>query len=69
MDNVILEAIYRYIEVYLTRNSGLSPTIREIADGCHFNVSTIVRYLDILEAQGRIQRKANTSRSIRLREK
>ncbi|MDX2140980.1 MAG: hypothetical protein SF123_23055 [Chloroflexota bacterium] len=66
MDRLILEDVMKFIKDYIDENNGLSPSIREIAAGCHINVSTASVYLNILEAQCRISRKPRTFRSIRI---
>lgn len=66
MNQTTAQEIYIYIREYINANNGLSPTVREIAKNCHMNISTVARYLDVLEAQERITRLPNTSRSIRI---
>jgi hypothetical protein len=61
----LLEAVYNFIFEYIQQNSS-SPTLREIAAGCYLGISTTYRFLDKLEAQGRIQRELGKSRNIRL---
>lgn len=59
------DEIYLFLVNYIYEN-GFSPSIREIAGGCFVNVATVIRYLDILEAIGRIERTAGKARSIRI---
>lgn len=66
MDISIVKSVHQFIAKYLTENNGLSPTFREIANGCHIHLSTAAHCVDVLEAQGRVTRRRNTSRSIRL---
>lgn len=66
MDNTLTQSVYQFIVKYLAENDGLSPTFREIAKGCHIHLSTAAHCVDVLEAQGRVTRRRNTSRSIRL---
>ena len=44
--------------------TGLSPTIVEIAAGCYMSRSNVVRYLDWLEAWGFLTRIPHVPRSI-----
>lgn len=60
-----VEEVYAFIEDYMEQNS-LPPSIREIAQGCYLNVSTVSRYLGILEAQGRLQRIPGKARGLKL---
>ena len=57
------ENVYTFIETYW-REYHLSPTQREIAEGCFISKSAVIRHLDRLEAQGRIERILNIARSI-----
>lgn len=57
------ESIYQFIERYIEREN-ISPSQREIAEGCHLNAATVVRYLDKLEAWERIRRDPTRARSI-----
>jgi DNA-binding MarR family transcriptional regulator len=66
MDNTLVKSVHQFIANYLTENDGLSPTFREIAKGCHIHLSTAAHCVDVLEAQGRVARRRNVSRSIRL---
>ncbi|MBL8131797.1 MAG: helix-turn-helix domain-containing protein [Anaerolineae bacterium] len=50
----------------MEEHDGMSPSLREIADGCHYHRSTVDRYLLMLEMQGRVKRDAHRARSIRL---
>lgn len=68
MEESIVQSVYHFIHTYLEQNQGLSPTMREVAKGCHIHLSTAAHAIDILQAQGRLTRKPNTSRSIRLME-
>lgn len=65
MGNETLDNVYAFIHNYITQNH-VSPSIREIAAGCYINVATVIRYLDKLEAQGKISRDLRKARSIRL---
>jgi SOS-response transcriptional repressor LexA len=60
-----LDAVYQFIVIYLDEH-GYPPTMREMAEGCYINVAYVVRYLDLLEAQGRLTREAGKARSVRL---
>ena len=60
------ESILDFIARFTTEH-GYPPTVREIARGVGLrSVSGVMRSLDILEANGLIQRDAATARSIRV---
>lgn len=61
----IQDKIYTFLVNFIEENR-FSPSIREIASGCFINVATVIRYLDILEANGRIERTIGKARSIRI---
>ena len=69
MENVMntdtTEAVYHFIVAYIQEH-GISPSQREIAEGCYLVRSSVLRHLDKLEAWGRIIRDPNKARSIRL---
>ena len=67
-NNVLGEEIYSFIKEYISEN-GMSPSFREIGKSCFISQPTVVRYLDILEAQGRILRLSGVARSLRITEK
>lgn len=46
--------------------SGLSPSMDEIAEACFMCRSTVLRYLDLLEAWEHLTRQPGVPRSIRL---
>ncbi len=50
------EEVYAFVRDYIARH-GRPPTLREIGDACFMSTSNVLRYLDRLEARGRIQRK------------
>lgn len=58
--------IFEYIRDYLHDHEQLSPTYREIADGCFMATSTMAQHLAHLEAREWIIREYNIPRSIRL---
>lgn len=60
------DKIYAFIEGYIHTHRELSPSVREIAEGCYLGISTVSYHLKVLQAQGRIQRDGNKARSIRL---
>jgi SOS-response transcriptional repressor LexA len=62
-----VEEVYEFIQVYLKKYDGLSPTVREIGAGCHIHHSTVLRYLNSLSDDGRLFRHPGKARSIRLR--
>jgi DNA-binding MarR family transcriptional regulator len=57
------DEVYVFIRAYI-RQHGSSPTLREIAAGCYMSPPSVVRYLDKLEAHGRIARRPRKSRGI-----
>lgn len=61
----LLEQVYAFIVAYIYENTN-SPSLREIADACYIGRSTTYRFLDKLEAQGRIVREEGQARNIRL---
>lgn len=61
----MVETIYIFLYEFIQKH-GFAPSIREISDGCFVNVATVIRYLDILEANGRIERTSGKARSIRI---
>lgn len=65
MNTDTTEVVYRFIVEYIEMH-GISPSQREIAEGCYLVRSSVLRYLDRLEAWGRILRDPNKARSIRL---
>lgn len=58
-------AVYAFIVNYI-RQHGYSPSLREISRGCFMSQANVMRYLDRLEAQGRITRQPGRARSITL---
>lgn len=58
--------IYRYIHDYIHEHENLSPTLREIAQGCAMHHTSVLRHLDKLEAKEWIIREIGLSRTIRL---
>ena len=61
----ILDFITRYIN-----EQGFAPAIADIVKGCGISSPSIVQYhLDILEKEGYIRRRPETSRSISLRQR
>ena len=61
----ILEEVYCFLRAFIGEH-GFSPSIREIARGCYLSAATSARYLDKLEARGRITRVPGQARSTRL---
>lgn len=52
----MLESVYVFLKQFIEVH-GYAPNLREIAKGCYISTSTVARYLDCLEAQGRISRE------------
>jgi SOS-response transcriptional repressor LexA len=61
-----LDEVYDFIYNYIQTNDEVSPSIREIAEGCHLHVSTASRYVHLLALAGRIRIAPGKARSIRL---
>ncbi len=55
--------VYEYIRDYYDAN-GFAPSLDEIADACYLSRSTVVRYLDRLEAWGLVTRQPGVPRSL-----
>jgi len=64
-NDALTETVYAFIQTYMGQH-GYAPTLREIAAGCYISYTTVVRYLDRLEWQGRIMREPGRARSIRV---
>lgn len=62
------EQVFNFIRDYIHQYGGLAPSQREIALACYLGESTVLRYLDRLEAKGRIIRHLGKARSITLPE-
>lgn len=55
-----------FIANFKKKNSGISPSVREIMDGCEiYSTSTTSHILDVLEDEGKIERIGG-ARSIKL---
>lgn len=63
--DVVTDFVYDFIKQYVDSH-GFSPSIADIARGCHMSRSNAMRYLDRLEAFGRITREPGVARSITL---
>lgn len=57
------ETVYQYICEYIDENH-ISPTHREIGEGCFIGKSTVEKHLILLESQHRIKRIPTLPRSI-----
>ena len=58
-----LETVYVFLEAFITEH-GYAPSLREISARCFIGRSTVIHYLDRLEAQGRLSREEGKARSI-----
>jgi SOS-response transcriptional repressor LexA len=58
-----VEQVYQFICQY-SRQFGYSPSLKEIGDACFMAKPSVYRYLDCLQAQGRISRDSRRARSI-----
>jgi repressor LexA len=47
-----------------TEDTGFSPSMKEIAEACYLSRSSVVRYLDLLEAWDYVWREPGRPRSI-----
>ncbi len=65
-DRTTADTVYEFIRHYIETHEQLSPSIREIADGCYLGLSTAAYYVRELQLQGRIKRERYVARSIRL---
>ena len=63
--DAVTNLVYEYIQAYFHEH-GFAPSMRDISEGCYMSPSNVVRYLDKLEAQGRISREVGKPRSIAL---
>lgn len=60
------ERIYRFIRQYVERE-GISPSYREVADGCGLrSISAVHARLESLAAQGLIRHRPFTPRAIQI---
>lgn len=59
------ETVYHIIQAYQAEH-GYPPTLREIGALAHLAPSGVARYLDKLEAQGRLLRQPGQARGISL---
>lgn len=64
-DNDIRDSVHDFIRAFIAEH-GFSPTLREISAACYMSTTTVVRYLDLLCAAGRISRELQKPRSIAL---
>lgn len=60
-----VDGVYDFIHQFIDQKH-YSPNYREIAAGCHVGYSGVGRYLERLQAQGRIEYEPGKARSIRL---
>lgn len=65
MDSSMMDRVYDFIREYRDEQD-ISPTYKEIAEGCFIAKSTVEKFLIQLEADQRITRKRGVPRSIRL---
>ncbi len=59
------DEVYAFIRAYMREHSH-PPTLREIGANLHMSYPNVIRYLDKLEAHGRITRRPGKSRGITL---
>lgn len=65
LQHELTRTLWIFIAEYIQAH-GYPPSIREIAQHCHLGRTTVVRYLDRLEAQGHLRRSTGVARSITL---
>jgi SOS-response transcriptional repressor LexA len=63
----IARRVLAFIRAFFDEH-GHSPSLTEIADACFISRTTVLRYLDLLEARGCINRTPAMPRSISLTE-
>jgi repressor LexA len=63
--NDIVEQVYAFIKAYI-REHTYPPTLKEIAENCYMSRTHVTRYVDILQARGRLARNPKLSRGITL---
>jgi len=63
MSQTISDSVYDFIRSYQKRHR-ISPSVREIAAGCHVGTTTAHYHLKRLEAGGRIRCHKRRARSI-----
>lgn len=61
--NETLDTVFTFLAAFIAEH-GYSPSLREISAHCYIGRSTVIHYLDRLEAQGRISREEGKARSI-----
>jgi SOS-response transcriptional repressor LexA len=61
----LLDDIYQFLVTFIDEH-GYPPSYREIAEQCYVGRTSVPRYLDRLEIQGRITREIGQARSIRV---
>ena len=62
-----MECVYHFIREYKKRHN-FSPSFKEIGEACFMSQGNVVRYIDLLEAKGRITRHIGIPRSIAIPE-
>jgi len=63
IDTEIADNILEFIAAY-TEEHPMPPSMREIAEGCFIAYGTVIRYLDIMEVMGCVQRESGKARSV-----
>jgi DNA-binding GntR family transcriptional regulator len=65
MENSTSEQIYVFIHAYL-KHHRYAPRYQDIADACQVSTTTARKYVQRLEADGRIRRQPRRVRSLHL---
>ena len=66
IEDILTLQVFEYIKDYIQEHEQLSPTYREIAEGCYMATSTMTQHLVRLEMKEWIIREYKIPRSIRL---
>ena len=65
MSEKLLATVYEFIKQY-TDYVGVAPTLREIAEGCHISLGSVLDALSLLESRGWIEREEGEGSLIKI---
>ena len=65
MSEKLLAKVYEFIKQY-TDYVGVAPTLRQIAEGCHISLGSVLDALALLESRGWIERGEEEGRLIKM---
>jgi len=68
LNNEFFKAIEDYVNQYCELNSGVSPSVREIAEGIGLSKSTVSKYLNIMSEQGLVRLGGHRGVSTKMRQ-